>query len=177
MFGSGVSAGGGGSGGGSVSPRATGWGYYQDTQYTSVIRRRLAQNARVLIPNNALVKDESQLPEDMATFYNQSTGRILATLGSDYIISVRLHARPSNEVATKVTLELQVGESGSEVVIAVEQQTLPWGMQLDNTLNFTLSGYAMEAFATTGASLFITPDGPLDIFDISYVIKRTHKGV
>lgn len=178
MYGSGVSAGGGGGGGsGGTSPRATGWGNYRDTQYTSASPLLIPANTRTLLPNNAGVKDESQLPEDMVTFYNQVTSRILATNGSDFIITARVRVRPTNEEATMVMLQVEIGSAGSPVVIETGQRTLPWGINVESAMNFTFSGYALDTFAATGARMFITSDGPIEVYGVSYVIKRTHKGV
>lgn len=176
MFGSGVSAGGGGGGGG-PSPRTTGWGNYRDTEYTSASPLLLPANTRTLVPNNAATKDESQLPEDMLTFYNTLTSRILATNGSDFIITARIRVRPTNEEATMVRMELEMGLDVSPVVIETTQRALAWGVLQESPLNFTFSGYARETFALAGARLFITSDGPVEIYGVSYVIKRTHKGV
>jgi hypothetical protein len=177
MYGSGVSAGGGGGGAGGVSPRATGWGNYRDTQFTSAAPLSIAANTRTLIPNNAGIKDESQLPEDMVTFYNQVTSRIIATNGSDFIITARIRMRPTNENATMVKMELEIGTTGNEIIIETAQRTLPWGIGAESAMNFTFSGYALDTFAATGARLFITSDGPIELYGVSYVIKRTHKGV
>lgn len=177
MYGSGVSAGGGSGGGSGPSPRATGWAAYEDTEYTTASPLTLATGTRIALPNNAGSVNESQLPEDMVTFYDEGTNRIFSTVGSDFIITVRLKARPLNEVATWFKLELQTGIGGDSEVIEIQQQTFPWGVLQDNVVNLTFSGFALTAFANSGAYLFVTADGPVEIYDISYVIKRTHKGV
>lgn len=177
MFGAGVSAGGGGGGSGGPSLRATGWGNYRDTQYTSSSPLLLPANTRTLLPNNAGIKEESQLPEDMVTFYNQATSRILATNGSDFIITARVRVRPTNEDASMVRVDVAIGPAGSEVIIESGQRALSWGVMQETALNFTFSGYALDTFAASGARLFITSDGPIELYGISYVIKRTHKGL
>lgn len=177
MYGAGVSAGGGGGGGGGTSLRATGWGNYRDTQYTSSSPLLIPANTRTLVPNNAGIKEESQLPEDMITFYNPATSRILATSGSDFIITARIRVRPTNEDATMVRMDVEIGPAGSEVVIETGQRALSWGVMQETALNFTFSGYALNTFAATGARLLVMADGPIELYGVSYVIKRTHKGL
>lgn len=178
MWGSGVSAGGGGTGGGGgLSPRATGWGNYRDTAYDSVTPFALAADTRTQLPNNAGSKDETQIPEDMATFYQPGTGKILGTNKSDFILTVRLKAVPREPEATRLTLELEIINAGSPLVIEASSRAIPWGIDQTVALTFTFSGYVRDAFEASGAKLYVTSDGDVDLYGMSYVIKRTHKGV
>lgn len=178
MYGAGVSAGGGGGGeGGGLSPRATGWANYRDIQYNEVAPLVVPANTRALLPNNAGVKDESQIPEDMITFYDAPNRRILGTNGSDFVLTVRIKVRPTSIDASAIKMELEITQMGSPVIIETAQRALPWGLNNEVALNFTFSGYVREAFAQSGAKLYITCDGPLEVYGISYVVKRTHQGV
>ncbi len=47
---------------------ASGWGNYQDTQYTDVAPFTLASNIDTVLPNNKGSVIETQLPVDVATF-------------------------------------------------------------------------------------------------------------
>lgn len=175
MFGSGVSAGG-GSGEGGIIPRTTGWANYRDTQYNEASPLTVLSGQRVVIPNNAGIKDEGQLPEDVATFYNPTTSKVLATNGSDFIITVRLRVKPKTEEVSWVKVELEIA-SPAAPVIETASRALPWGADVENALTFTLSGYARDAFELNGGRLFVSADGDIEVYGTSYVIKRTHKGI
>lgn len=177
MYGSGVSGGGGGGGGGAPSPRRTGWANYRDTQYTSGNPLVIAGLTRTQLPNNAGIQDESQLPEDTISFYDEVGGRILGYNGSDFIVSVRLRLKTTDINSTWVKLEMEIMQGVVPVIIETSAITLSWGVNVESGLDFTFSGYIREAFAASGARLFITADGPIEVYGISYVVKRTHKGV
>lgn len=179
MYGAGVSSGLGGSGGGTASPRRTGWGNYRDTQYTEQAPFTLAADTPAVLPNNAGVKDESQLPEDVSSFYNPATSRISGSNGSDFILTVRLRLKATTAEASAIKLELQINDINTGLPVAIEtaSRTIPWGLGQEHALNFTFSGYARQSFAASGAQLLVTSDGPIEIYGVSYVIKRTHKGV
>lgn len=183
-FGSGVSwagllAGGGGEGGGGgVSPRATGWASYGDNEYTDENPWVVPANIQMQLPNNSLgERIQTQLPEDINTFYNPATGRITGSNGSDLLMSIRLKVRPTTADASHVKLLLDIGTSGSPIVIESGESALPWGLGTVNELTIIYSPYCGPLFAQNGALLWFEADGPVEVFDIGYVIKRTHRGV
>lgn len=177
MYGSGVSSGLRGGAGDAPSARRTGWGDYRDTQYTSAAPLVVPANTRIIIPNNSGVRDESQLPEDVLSFYDEDDQRILVTNGSDFILTVRIRVRPTTIDATNIRVEMEITQAGVPVVVETGQRTLPWGIGVETAMNLTFSGYARESFAASGARLYLTSDGPIEVYGVSYVIKRTHKGV
>lgn len=178
-WGSGVSAGGGGGGGegGGVSPRATGWANYLDTQYTVGSPLAVAANTRILLPNNAGNKVETQLPEDLARFYDPITKKIPGTTGSDILVTVRIKLKAVSPDASSVKLEMDIGPDEAPLVIEATSRALPWGVGVEEPVTFHFSGYCAEEFTANGARLFLTSDGAIEVYGISYVIKRTHKGV
>ena len=121
--------------------------------------------------------DESQLPEDVLSFYDEVGQRILGSNGSDFILTVRIRVRPTTIDATAIKVEMEITQSGTPIIIETGQRTLPWGIGTETAMNFTFSGYCREAFAAGGARVFLTCDGPIEVYEVSYVIKRTHKGV
>lgn len=175
-FGSGVSAGG-RSGSGGVAPRATGWAIYRDQTYTLEAPLSLDADVRTQLPNAAQSRDESQLPDDLLTFYDPITGKIKGTRGGDYVINVRLRITPRDADTTFVKIELDLGPDAAPQVIETAGRALPWGMDQETAHSFVYSGFVSPTFETNGCRLFITSDGPADVYSISYVIKRTHKGV
>lgn len=179
MYGAGVSAGGGGGGGGGggLSPRATGWAAYLDSQYTSASPLILTGGQRILIPNNAASKNESQLPEDLGTFYNPANGKITGSSGSDLIITLRCKMVPKELDTVTALVELDTGIDGSPNVIDAVNVPITWGVDIEQRLSVNFSAYCLNIFQTNGGRLFITPNELLHLYDITLLVKRTHKGV
>lgn len=162
--------------GGTASPVTSGWANYRDPRYTVDSAFLLQANVRTLLPNNAGIKDESQLPLDVSKFYDPATSLVKGTAGSDFILTVRLKARAKNSYAQMVKIEIDTGTDQLPRVIEASIRTLPWGVDAVTPLTFILSGYVGSNFEANGARVFVTANDLTDIYDISYVIKRTHKG-
>lgn len=182
MWGGGVSAGGRGSGGGEggvigVSPRATGYGLYRDTRYTQASPLILQPDLRVLLPNNAGNKNEGQLPEDIASFYNPVTGRIPGTLDCDIIVTARFMCHKLDIDATSAIIEVDSGLDGSPFKVEESMVALPFGTDSISPMSYVFSGYCGTNFTNNGARIFITPSGSIAIWGIQFIIKRTHKAV
>lgn len=166
-----------GGGGGGLSPRATGWASYLDTQYTSASPLILTGGQRVLIPNNALSKNESQIPEDLATFYNPVNGKITGSAGSDLIITLRAKMIPKTMDTVSATVQLDIGTVQTPIIIDGVTVTLPWGVDIEQNLSVNFSAYCLQTFETNGGKLYITANDLLHLYDITLLVKRTHKGV
>ena len=156
----------------------TGWGEYADTQYTSGNPFVISVGTTVSMPNNAANKIETQLPLDVpGGLYNGS--RLLASLdGNFYNMRVEFTMFSSvNDGAFDVALDISSAGDGSEVIETVAIRSVR-GSGSGNAEQYTVNMLyeTNSTFVANGGLLrFGSIAGNTSIYDISYLISRTHK--
>ena len=154
-----------------------GWGYYQDTQYTTGNRFSVTGNVDTDLPNNKLSVIESQKPDDVATFYDGLT--IPGRNGDDIIISIDFTVVPTSASTSLIEVWLDItGGTGTPTGLANLYRrifTFPKGTGVERKISLSHSGYTLNTWEANGAAVKIRTDNSADIFDINYIIKRTHK--
>lgn len=162
---------------GAESPNAnTGWGMYQDTNHTSAAPFVLPLNTQALLPNNAGIKVESQLPLDVPNgFYNNATQRINGRNGDGLLVSIEFKARPTSNAAD-VRLKVTIDINGAIGEIYPIEQTLGKGLNEEHFILMTFGGYTLDTWEQYGGRVLVeSVNSPIDIYDIRYVLTRTHK--
>jgi len=155
-----------------VSLDDTGWGSYADTVYTEASPFSVAEATDTVVPNNAGTKIETHKPRDVATFYNGAT--ITGRNGDGIIVSVVLKAKPTSVAAQSMDFWFDIGDGIGRIFPHIEG--FPKGNGIERPINFSISGYTLDTWESNGATLYVSADGPIEIYDISYVITRTHRG-
>ena len=154
-----------------LNDHTTGWGLYSDTQYTSGSAFAVSGNTDTLLPNNAGTVIESQKPRDVETFYRN--GKITGRNGDGLLVAITMHTRPTNASTEYMDLWLDVGGSVGEIF----RRTVPFpkGSGVEHSFSTTISCYTLDTWQQNGAAVYVRAPGPLDVYDIQYVITRTHK--
>lgn len=149
----------------------TGWGNYADTAYTSGSPFLVLADTDTALPNNKGATIETQKPSDVTTFYDGSviTGRngdgILATIDAVLL--------PTSVGTTFVELWFDIG--GDFDPLYKQIISFPKGNGVARSLNYTTAAFTLDTWQTNGATVYIRANGPLSVYDIRYVITRTHK--
>lgn len=151
--------------------KASGWAVYSDTVYTSGSPFSVVADTDTVLPNNAGSIVDSQLPEDVDTFYNGTT--ITGRNGDGVTLTVDLVATPSSVAATTLEVWFDIGGAVGELYRRII--TFPKGTGVDRPLNFTINGYTLGTWETNGATVYVRSNGPLTLHAIRYIIARSHK--
>lgn len=153
--------------------QTSGWGSYGDTQYTSVSPFTLSGNTDTIVPNNAGVALETQLPSDATHFYDVTTGKVLGNEGNSGVFTVDLMARPQTNAATQVEMWWDIG--GAVGKFFEQVVTFPKGQGVTRPIVYTGGVYIGSTWAANGARFYMRSDGPLDIWGVRYMLQRVHK--
>jgi hypothetical protein len=151
---------------------ATGWGNYQDTQYTVGAPFSVIADTDTALPNNKGSIIETQLPVDVTTFYDGTV--ITGEDGDGMSILVEAKAKPTNVSATYIESWIEIGAS---IELFKRITGFPKGNGVERPISFTTAAFNGATWASGGAKLYIRSNGPLDIYDIRYLIARTHKAI
>jgi len=151
----------------------TGWAEYVDTQYTSGAPFSVIADTDTVIPNNGANANETQMPADVTTFYNGST--ITGRSGDGIMITFECKLIPTSVGTTVAETWFDIGGSVGEIYRRLI--SFPKGTGVIRPINFTVAGYQLATWATNGATTYIRANGTMDVYDIRFVITRTHKAV
>lgn len=155
-----------------VSLDDTGWAQYQDTQYTSGSPLSISADTDTVLPNNAGNVIETQKPRDVTSFYDGTyiTGRA----GDGLTITVDFLATPTSASTTYLEVWFDIGGAVGELYRRII--SFPKGNGVLRPVNFTVSGYTLDTWEANGATTYIRANGPLEVYNIRYVVTRTHRG-
>ena len=155
-------------GGGS---NGSGWGEYKDTQYTDVSTFAIAADIDVLVPNNNLAGVKAYEPVGV-TFYD--AGKITGRTGDSIVISINMKALPTSANTTYIEFWLDIGGAVGELFRRVV--SFPKGNGILRPISFTTLAYNLGTWEANGATVYARANGTAEIYDISYVVTRTHTG-
>lgn len=152
----------------------TGWARYKDTQYTVSSPLNVPSGTTIILPNNALSIINNEIPSDTVSFYNPATKKITPTNNGDfYIINVRFKAKTS-VVNDGLLVDINIG--GALGVISEESKSFIRGANSEQKFNLVFTTFSGATFLANGGDVRLTTlNGNLQLYDIDYVIKRTHK--
>jgi hypothetical protein len=152
----------------------TGWGVYKDTTYTTGSPFTVTAGApKQALPNNAGSKIETQLPTDVATFYNGTT--ITGRAGDGILITIEFKARPTT-TSSDVRLFTSIDIGGAIGEIYPNEIFLTKGVGVEHYFFKTISGYTLNTWETNGGTFLVESfNSNIEIYDIRYIITRTHK--
>jgi hypothetical protein len=158
-----------------VSPVAaaswTGWGNYVDTQYTSGSPQLIAADTDTLVANNAGSVIESQLPADVTSFYDGSV--ITGQNGDALLITIDAKVVPTSANTTYIEFWFDIGGSIGELYR--RPITFPKGQGEIRTMVISTGVYTLDTWEGNGATVYCRANGTASLYDVRYVITRTHK--
>jgi hypothetical protein len=159
-----------------TSASDTGWAQYKDTAYTSGSPLTVTQGSTVTLANNAGSTITSHLPSGVTAFYDGTTNKITPENSGDfYEVRIDFNAWTDNNNGLAV-VKLDIG--GSMGVILQRLVNFPRGTGSGNVRSYsTTTGiYTLDTFLANGGTLQIESiTGTTTIYDINFVINRTHK--
>lgn len=150
----------------------TGWGNYADTTYTSGSPLAILVDTDTLLPNNSGGIIESQKPDDIATFYDGT--KITGRNGDGILMTIEFSITPTGGgAATLIECWIDIGGSVGELYR--RPFTFPKGAGIERTVTFTTAGYTLDTWAANGGAVYIRANGTANVYDIRYLLTRTHK--
>jgi len=149
----------------------TGWGSYDDGQYTSASPFSLSANTDTALPNNAATKIETQKPTDVTTFYD---GSVITGRNGDAIeFTMDFKIKPTSGAATYVESWIDIGGAIGELYRRIN--SFPKGSGVERQIAITTLAYTLDTWEANGGTLYVRSNGPCEIYDIRIVIARIHK--
>lgn len=148
----------------------TGWGVYNDTQYTSVSPLLLAADTDTPLPNNAGSVIETYKPTVLETFY--SAGNIIGVTGMALAITVDFKVRPTSGAATYIEDWIDIGPPVGQLYRRIS--SFPKGTGEERNISHTEGVYTLDTWEANGGVVTIRSNGPCEIYDIRYVIILLH---
>lgn len=151
----------------------TGWAEYRDTTYTSGSPFSIVADTKVTLPNEADVVVNSQKPIDITTFYDEATYKITGRNGDGLNVLVEFIAVPQSVGATYIDTSIDIGGAVGEIY--PRSHTFPKGVGIEKYISFSVGGYTLNTWESNGGLVKVVSDGPVNIYNIRYVLTRTHK--
>jgi hypothetical protein len=152
-----------------------GWANYADSVWTEQSPFSILAGNTAVLDNNANTNIEAYLPIGVSTFYDGLNNKILAeNIGDSYTISVRFRAKTSiNNDYFDIGLDI----GGPMNFILTESKVFHKGINEEQIFNITFVVFSLNTFVVNGGQVKISAKtGNLSIYDIDYLIVRTHKG-
>lgn len=151
----------------------TGWADYTDTIYTSGSPFTVTASTVASLPNNAGTSNETQLPVDVPTFYNGTT--ITGRNGDGIAVTIEFKCRPAG-VAANPRLNIRVDIGGAVGEIFQGDFLLNKGSGVEHYFLRTFTGYTLGTWEANGGIIEVEAfNEDIEIYDIRYVITRTHR--
>lgn len=151
----------------------TGWADYVDGTYTDVSPLSLTAFTKINLPNDASIIRDSQKPIDVTEFYDATTSTITGRNGDGISIVVEFKAKPTTNAVTKLTVAIDIGGVVGEIYI--RDFILSKGNGVEHYYLSSFTAYTLGTWETNGGTVKIVSDETADIYDIRYVLTRTHK--
>jgi len=151
----------------------TGWADYVDGIYTLASPLSLSAFNKITLPNNATTIRDSQKPIDITEFYNASNSTITGRNGDGINIVIEFKAKPTTAATTKLTVAIDIGGAVGEIY--VRDFILSKGNGVQHYYLSSFDAYTLDTWEANGGTVKIVSDAAAVIYDIRYVITRTHK--
>ena len=154
----------------------TGYAVYNDTQYTVVSPLVVAQGVTVDFPNNGLDTIIDQLPTGVTSLYD---GTRLVSDDNRAAYTIRVAFTISNSSQTGAfSLLCDISAAGDGSVPILNRTTaLARGANTPQAISYTEAYFSRDLFAANGGLFrFESISGTSSVYDIRYLITKTHKG-
>lgn len=153
----------------------TGWGYYEDTQYTEASPFVVNAGEKLPLPNNKATSIETYLPNGVDTLYDGT--RITPNqIGDGYAIRISFKAKTSsNNGGFFIDLDISAAGDGSNVILEDSRRFLR-GTNSEQKFSFTSAVFSLNSFIGNGGLVtFESSTGNSSIYGINYYIVRNNK--
>ncbi|MFG6686127.1 hypothetical protein ACGK9U_06070 [Mariniflexile sp. HNIBRBA6329] len=150
----------------------TGWADYVDGTYTSA-SPFVVSTTKLTLPNDADVVRDSQKPIDVTTFYDSTSSTITGRDGDGINIVIEFKARPNTTSESRLTLTIDIGAPVGEIY--KRDFVLNKGNDVEHYYLSSFNAYTLGTWQANGGIVKVVSTASIDIYDIRYVITRTHK--
>lgn len=155
---------------------STGWGVYGDNALTEGTPLSLTGGAAyVNLPNNAASKIETQKPVDIDTFYDESITKITGRNGDGLNITLSFAVKPTTNQVTMVTVVPDIGGAIGEIEDYARDVSFSKGQNVEQRYLSSFDVYTLDTWEANGAQLKIKADQNCEIYNVRYLLTRTHK--
>lgn len=152
----------------------TGWGDYVDGFYTDVMPFELeSADGVVTLPNSATTIRDSQKPLDITTFYDSTSQTITGRNGDGLNIVIEFKVKPTQNQTTKITVAIDIGTPVGEIY--KRDFITSKGVNVEHFYLSSFTGYTLGTWEANGGTVKISTDADIEVYDIRYVLTRTHK--
>jgi len=154
-----------------------GWARYDDTEWTSLNKKSLVQDATIVLPNNAGNVINTHIHSTKA-FYNETTQKIQAVNDADvYVMTIVFKYSSANANQTYLELKLEA-VNGTPYDRLSSDITFPKGNDAEHNYHGVFQYYSDSDFVSNGSQIQITPiGGTAKVWDIIYFIQRTQNHI
>ena len=150
----------------------TGWADYVDGMYTSESPFTITTTKQTL-PNDANTIRDSQKPIDVTEFYDATSATITGRNGDGINIVIEFKARPNTANNTRLTLAIDIGDPVGEIY--TRDFVLSKGNDIEHYYLSSFNAFTLDTWEANGGTVKIVATAATDIYDIRYIITRTHK--
>ena len=151
----------------------SGWGSYNDTQYTVGSPFSLSADTDTVLPNNKGSVLEVQKPADVTTFYDGSV--ITGRNGDNLDIQIYFKAVPS---AANQWLDVWVDIGGSVGELYRQTFSFPRGAGVERGIMYSLaSAYTLNTWEANGGTVYIRSNASASIYNVVFNFDRSHKAI
>lgn len=148
-------------------------GDYVDGFYTSASPLNLTSGVKVTLQNHALTKIVSQVPIDIDSLYKASNFKIIGRNGDGLNITIEFKCKPTTGAVTKIATSIDIGGAIGEIY--PRDFILTKGNGVEHYFISSVSAYTLNTWEANGGLVKVVSDADVSIYDIRYVITRTHK--
>lgn len=150
-------------------PKQQGWASYKDSVYADVSPFVIAQNTQVVLPNNAGVKIENNLPETVGTFYNATNQKyLLQDANGFYSVRVRFKVQAGSQSDF-----INVSMSKDTTENPYSEDRLVRGDSLIQDMNFSTVIYGDTPLVTNGLTIRVkTYSRAMSIYNIEVTVAK-----
>ncbi|WAC00913.1 hypothetical protein N7U66_11800 [Lacinutrix neustonica] len=128
---------------------------------------------KVTLPNDAAGGIDTQKPIDIATFYDATNQTITGRNGDGLNIVIEFKARPTTAASTRLTVAIDIGGGIGEIY--KRDFVLSKGNAIEHYYLSSFTGYTLGTWQANGGTVKIVSTASTEIYDIRYVLTRTHK--
>lgn len=148
----------------------TGWGAYIHGGPSTAV----SAATDTYLTNDMATALETQLPSDMATFYDGTS--IWLKQGDAAVILASFRFVPNDAAASRMTVCIEIPTLGK---LDFKQYEIIDGAGVEHIITYDVPIFAGAAFAANGARFVVRCDGPGMVLgtDRYFRINRTHRGV
>ena len=148
----------------------TGWASYKDSQYTSSAKFSIGVSTTVVIPNDAVTKIETSLPQGFSSLYNSATQKIGLTNASS-LYGVRIRFKLTNSGGATDFINITLDKSTTDTPYSedklIRADAAPQVMEISTFI------YGDSTVAANGLTVRLkSGTQTVQIYDVEFIISK-----